>query len=74
MTPRFCTVLKDDTVRSGNFCIWVYLSQILEVNRQSFEHNMTLQRALTFLKESTHLEMSVKSNLLGKLHDFTLDQ
>ena len=42
--------------------------QIIEVNRQSFEHNMSLQRAVTFLKESTHLEMVVKSNLLGKSH------
>ena len=40
--------------------------QIIEVNRQSFEHNMTLQRAVTFLKDCTHLEMVVKSNLLGE--------
>lgn len=40
--------------------------QLLEVNRRSFEHNMTLQRAITLLMENTHLEMIVKSNLLGK--------
>ena len=40
--------------------------QILEVNRQSFQHNKTLQWALTFLKENAHLEICVKSNLLGK--------
>ena len=40
--------------------------QIIEVNRQSFEHNKTLQWAVTFLKDCTHLEMVVKSNLLGE--------
>ncbi|TRY80967.1 hypothetical protein TCAL_12515 [Tigriopus californicus] len=41
--------------------------QILDVNRKSFENNMSLPRALTFLKESTHLELTVKSNLLGQV-------
>lgn len=40
--------------------------QILEVNRLSFEHNMTLQKAMTTLTDSTHLQICVKSNLLGK--------
>ena len=40
--------------------------QLLEVNRRSFEHNMTLNKAVTLLMENTHLEMIVKSNLLGK--------
>jgi Rap guanine nucleotide exchange factor 2 len=40
--------------------------QIIEVNRQSFEHNMTQARAVEFLKGNTHLEMVVKSNLLGE--------
>ena len=40
--------------------------QLLEVNRRSFENNMTLQKAITILMENTHLEMIVKSNLLGK--------
>ena len=39
--------------------------QLLEVNRRSFENNMTLQKAITILMENTHLEMIVKSNLLG---------
>ena len=41
--------------------------QILEVNQQSFEHGMTLTRAVEFLMKSTHLEICVKSNLLGML-------
>lgn len=36
--------------------------QILEVNGQSFEH-VTLQRALEILKGTTHLSITVKSNL-----------
>ena len=43
--------------------------QLLEVNRRSFENNMTLQKAITILMENTHLEMIVKSNLLGKNHN-----
>ena len=46
--------------------------QLLEVNRRSFENNMTLQKAITILMENTHLEMIVKSNLLGKNHKVTL--
>ena len=42
--------------------------QLLEVNRRSFENNMTLQKAITILMENTHLEMIVKSNLLGNNH------
>ena len=48
--------------------------QILEVNRRSFEQNMSLEKATLLLKENTHLAMTVKSNLLGKsqfdIHDF----
>ena len=40
--------------------------QILEVNRRNFEQGMTLQRAQTFLMENTHLQITVRSNLLGK--------
>ncbi len=42
------------------------LFQILEVNRISFEGAMTLQSATNILMETTHLQMIVKSNLLGK--------
>ena len=45
--------------------------QILEVNRRSFEQNMTLEKAKLILKENTHLEMNVKSNLLGNFEFFT---
>ena len=41
--------------------------QILEVNRRNYEHAMTLPKATTLLLENTHLEMTVKSNLLGKM-------
>ena len=41
--------------------------QILEVNRRNFEQGMTLQRARTFLMENCHLQLTVRSNLLGKL-------
>ena len=47
--------------------------QILEVNRRNFEQGMTLQRAKTFLMENCHLQLTVRSNLLGKLKsDFDL--
>ena len=47
--------------------------QILEVNRRNFEQGMTLQRAKTFLMENCHLQLTVRSNLLGKLRcDFDL--
>uniref|UniRef100_A0A0N5AB86 Rap guanine nucleotide exchange factor 2 n=1 Tax=Syphacia muris TaxID=451379 RepID=A0A0N5AB86_9BILA len=38
--------------------------QILEVNGQSFK-TISLPRAIELLRESTHLSMTVKSNLLG---------
>lgn len=38
--------------------------QILEVNGQSFEH-VSHARALEILRGSTHLSITVKSNLLG---------
>lgn len=41
--------------------------QILEVNGQSFEH-VSHARALEILRGSTHLSITVKSNLLGMLH------
>ena len=40
--------------------------QILEVNRRNFEQGMTLQRAQTFLMENSHLQLTVRSNLLGR--------
>lgn len=39
--------------------------QILEVNGQSFEH-VTHARALEILRGTTHLSITIKSNLLGK--------
>lgn len=38
--------------------------QILEVNNQSFKH-VSHAKAIDILKESTHLSMTVKSNLMG---------
>lgn len=38
--------------------------EILEVNNQNFQH-IQHARALELLRASTHLSMSVKSNLLG---------
>jgi len=38
--------------------------QILEVNGQSFEH-ITSTKALEVLRGTTHLSVTVKSNLLG---------
>ena len=46
--------------------------QILEVNRRNFEHAMTRAKATTLLLENTHLEMTVKSNLLGKCSKFSI--
>ena len=46
--------------------------QILEVNRRSFEQNMSLEKATLILKENTHLEMNVKSNLLGNFYFLTV--
>ena len=40
--------------------------QILEVNSSNFEHAMTLAKATTLLLETTHLAITVKSNLLGE--------
>jgi C-terminal processing protease CtpA/Prc len=39
--------------------------QILEVNGQSFDH-VTHAKALEILRGTTHLSITVKSNLLGK--------
>jgi Rap guanine nucleotide exchange factor 2 len=39
--------------------------QILEVNGQSFDH-VTHPKALEVLRGTTHLSITVKSNLLGK--------
>uniref|UniRef100_A0A8C1EW85 Rap guanine nucleotide exchange factor 2 n=1 Tax=Cyprinus carpio carpio TaxID=630221 RepID=A0A8C1EW85_CYPCA len=41
--------------------------QILEVNGQNFE-NVPLSKANEILKNNTHLSITVKTNLLGKLH------
>lgn len=49
---------------------WIFLSffpQILEVNGQNFE-NVPLSKANEILKNNTHLSITVKTNLLGKLH------
>ena len=40
--------------------------QILEVNKKNYEQGMNLQRGLTFLMENAYLELTVRSNLLGK--------
>uniref|UniRef100_A0A672QR34 Rap guanine nucleotide exchange factor 2 n=2 Tax=Sinocyclocheilus grahami TaxID=75366 RepID=A0A672QR34_SINGR len=41
--------------------------QLLEVNGQNFE-NVLLSKANEILKNNTHLSITVKTNLLGKLH------
>lgn len=41
--------------------------QILEVNGQSFEH-VNHAKALDILRASTHLSITVKSNLLGEFN------
>lgn len=41
--------------------------QILEVNGQNFE-NVPLSKVNEILKNNTHLSITVKTNLLGKLH------
>lgn len=43
-------------------CLWL---QILEVNNHDFQ-NMSHNRALEILRGTTHLAITVKSNLLGK--------
>lgn len=40
--------------------------QLLEVNGQNFE-NVQLSKANEILKNNTHLSITVKTNLLGKL-------
>ncbi len=40
--------------------------QILEVNGQNFE-NVQLSKANEILKNNTHLSITVKTNLLGKV-------
>lgn len=42
--------------------------QILEVNGQNFE-NVQLSKANEILKNNTHLSITVKTNLLGKVLD-----
>lgn len=44
--------------------------QILEVNGQSFAH-MNHAKALEILRQTCHLSITVKSNLLGKLKLFS---
>ena len=39
--------------------------QILDVNNENFQHAMTLDRAVEFLKKSNYLQMNVKSNFLA---------
>jgi len=43
----------------------VFLRQILDVNNQSFER-ISHSRALDILRGSTHLSITVKSNVVGK--------
>ncbi len=43
-----------------------FFSQILDVNGQNFE-NVPLSKANEILKNNTHLSITVKTNLLGKL-------
>lgn len=43
--------------------------QILEVNGNSFEH-ISHNKALEILRSSTHLSITVKSNLYGNLFNF----
>lgn len=50
-----------------------FFSQILEVNGQNFE-NVPLSKANEILKNNTHLSITVKTNLLGKLHWLKLQQ
>ena len=47
--------------------------QVLEVNRRDFEQGMTLTKAKTFIMENCHLQMIVKSNLLGKMFDIRIE-
>ncbi len=48
------------------FWIFIFFSQILDVNGQNFE-NVPLSKANEILKNNTHLSITVKTNLLGKL-------
>lgn len=50
-----------------------FVPQILEVNGQNFE-NVPLSKANEILKNNTHLSITVKTNLLGKLHWLKLPQ
>lgn len=43
-----------------------FFLQILEVNGQNFE-NVQLSKANEILKNNTHLSITVKTNLLGKV-------
>lgn len=45
--------------------------QILEVNGQNFE-NVQLSKANEILKNNTHLSITVKTNLLGKIRQLGL--
>lgn len=53
--------------------ISIFFSQILEVNGQNFE-NVPLSKVNEILKNNTHLSITVKTNLLGKLHWRNLPQ
>ena len=45
--------------------MYLFIFQILEVNNHNFEH-ISHNRALEVLRGTTHLSITVKSNLLGK--------
>lgn len=46
--------------------MFFFFLQILEVNGQNFE-NVQLSKANEILKNNTHLSITVKTNLLGKV-------
>lgn len=53
-------------VKFTMFIFLFFFLQILEVNGQNFE-NVQLSKANEILKNNTHLSITVKTNLLGKV-------
>uniref|UniRef100_A0A8C2DZV2 Rap guanine nucleotide exchange factor 2 n=1 Tax=Cyprinus carpio TaxID=7962 RepID=A0A8C2DZV2_CYPCA len=64
---RILTILKPALEYLYNFGFSSFFPQLLEVNGQNFE-NVPLSKANEILKNNTHLSITVKTNLLGKLH------
>ena len=62
-------LLNQWTVRRRIFnnCFMYIMFQILEVNGQSML-NISHNKALELLRKTTHLSITVKSNLLGKFY------